>query len=151
MEAILEPELLICDPHHHLHDRPGHRYLIDEFKADVGSGHRVVKTIYVENKAYYRVGGPEAFRPVGETEFVVANEPDGLIAGIIGYIDLRLPEVSDVLAAHVEAGDGRFRGIRNLSQWDASDVVRHPRSTVTPGLLGDADFRRGFEEFGRSG
>ena len=33
-EEIIEPELEIVDPHHHLWDRPGHRFLIDQLLAD---------------------------------------------------------------------------------------------------------------------
>ncbi|GIS96791.1 MAG: hypothetical protein CM1200mP24_00750 [Gammaproteobacteria bacterium] len=29
-EVALEPDLPICDPHHHLWDHPGNRYLLDE-------------------------------------------------------------------------------------------------------------------------
>ena len=42
-EEILEPALPICDPHHHLWDHPGSRYLLDELLADTGSGHNVVR------------------------------------------------------------------------------------------------------------
>jgi hypothetical protein len=38
-EEIIEPGLPIIDPHHHLWDRPGYRYLFPELLADVGSGH----------------------------------------------------------------------------------------------------------------
>ena len=34
-EEILEPDLPIVDPHHHLWDRPGWRYLLDELLADL--------------------------------------------------------------------------------------------------------------------
>ena len=34
-EAILEPELPIVDPHHHLWDRPDWRYLLPELLADL--------------------------------------------------------------------------------------------------------------------
>jgi L-fuconolactonase len=44
-EEILEPELPICDPHHHLWDHPGRRYLLDELLADTGSGHNVLATV----------------------------------------------------------------------------------------------------------
>src|ERR1700733_2164410 len=37
-EEILEPALPIVDPHHHLWDHPGSRYLLDELLADVNSG-----------------------------------------------------------------------------------------------------------------
>ncbi|MBV9775672.1 MAG: hypothetical protein JO143_01345, partial [Acetobacteraceae bacterium] len=35
-EDILEPDLPIIDPHHHLWDRPGSRYYLDELLADTG-------------------------------------------------------------------------------------------------------------------
>ena len=34
-EHAIDPELPIVDPHHHLWDR-GSRYLLDEFRADLG-------------------------------------------------------------------------------------------------------------------
>ena len=45
-EPILEPELPIVDPHHHLWDRPDWRYLLDELLADTSSGHNIVATVY---------------------------------------------------------------------------------------------------------
>src|SRR5881397_2385892 len=36
-EPILEPELPIIDPHHHLWQRPGWRYLLDDLLTDTGS------------------------------------------------------------------------------------------------------------------
>ena len=36
-EAVLEPLLPIIDPHHHLWDLPGSRYLLPELLADTGS------------------------------------------------------------------------------------------------------------------
>src|SRR5262249_56703533 len=70
MEEILEPGRPICDPHHHLWDHPGRRYLLDELLADTGSGHHVVSTVFVECMSMYRAGGAPELRPVGETEFV---------------------------------------------------------------------------------
>lgn len=69
-EEVLEPQLPICDPHHHLWDYPQGRYLLDELLADVGSGHNVVSTVFMECGSMYRADGAEALRPVGETEFV---------------------------------------------------------------------------------
>ena len=104
--------------------------------------------MFVECGSGYRTDGPEAFRPVGETEFVVAADPDGFIAGIVGFADLTRPEVADVLAAHVEAGQGRFRGIRHASAWDASPDIRESHTKPPPDLLGQDDFRRGFATLG---
>ena len=50
-EPILEPELPIVDPHHHLWDRPGWRYLLDELLADTDSGHNIVATVFVQARA----------------------------------------------------------------------------------------------------
>ncbi len=118
-EAILEPELPIVDPHHHLWDRPtailqnlppsDHgfmdiirntpRYLVDELLKDLKSGHNIRGTIYMECGAMYRADGPDALKCVGETEFVngvAAMTASGLYgevracAGIVGHVDLRL-------------------------------------------------------------
>jgi L-fuconolactonase len=151
MEEILEPGLIICDPHHHLWDRPDNRYMMDELRADTGSGHRVEHTVFIDCRSGYRPGGPKAFRPVGETEFVVAADPDGFIAGIVSRVDLRLPEAGDVLAAHVEAGGGRFRGIRQSSVWEPSIPARLGTSNPPPGLLADPAFRSGFAALGQAG
>ena len=151
MANVLEPDLTICDPHHHLWDRPGTTYMTPELHADTGSGHRVDKTVFVECASGYRDDGPEALRPVGETEFVVRADPDGFIAGIVGFADLRAPEIADVLSAHVEAGQGRFRGIRHASAWDPSPDIRRSHTNPPPHLLADPGFRRGFAALGAAG
>ena len=98
-EAALEPELPIIDPHHHLWDHPGSRYMLDEILRDTDSGHRVRATVFVECMSMYRADGPEAMRPVGETEFVngiAAQSASGqygetrVAAGIVGFADLTL-------------------------------------------------------------
>ncbi len=157
-EEILEPDLPICDPHHHLWDHPGRRYLIDELVADTGSGHNVTSTVFVECMSMYRADGPQPMRPVGETEFVngVAAMsrsgrygPTRVAAGIVSFADLTLGEgVGPVLDAHMAASP-RFRGIRHAAGWDKSDQVRNSHTNPPPGLLGDARFRRGFAELAR--
>ena len=72
-EPILEPGLPIIDPHHHLWQRPGWRYLLDDLLKDTGSGHNIVATVYMEASSMYRDGGPEEMRPVGEVEFANGN------------------------------------------------------------------------------
>ena len=69
-EAILEPDLPIVDPHHHLWERPGWRYMLDDLLADTNSGHNIVATVFVQCRSMHRAGGPEEMKPVGETEFV---------------------------------------------------------------------------------
>ena len=69
-EEIIEPELPIVDPHHHLVDRPETgRYLLPELLADLGSGHNITATVYLEWLSMYRAAGPAELRPVGEIEF----------------------------------------------------------------------------------
>ncbi len=159
-EATLEPELPICDPHHHLWDLPKvvhppeRRYLLDDLLGDTGSGHNVVSTIYIECRAMYRADGPKAMRPVGETEFANGAAamsasgrygPTRVAAGIVGHADLTLGDaVQPVLEAHLAAGGGRFRGIRYSVSWVASDDVRNAYTHPPEGLYRDAEFRRGF-------
>ena len=74
-ERSLEPDLPICDPHHHFWDYrparlPYQRYLLDELLADIGAGHNVCSTVFIETRSMYRTQGPEELRPVGEIEFV---------------------------------------------------------------------------------
>ena len=153
-EDAIEPGLEICDPHHHLWDRPGTTYMLDELLADTGSGHTVVSTVFVECMSGYRTDGPEEMRPVGETEFVEAvavDEPMRACAGIVSFADLTLgSKVGDVLDAHAAASP-RFRGIRHASGWDASDEVRNSHTNPPRGLLGDDAFRAGFAELGSRG
>jgi L-fuconolactonase len=157
-EPILEPERPICDPHHHLWDHPGSRYLLDELLEDVDSGHNVVATVFVECASMYRAEGPEAMRPVGETEFVngiAAMSASGgygrtrIAAGIVGFADLCLgAAVGEVLDTHCARSD-RFRGIRHAAGWDAHPDVRNSHTNPFRGLLLDGAFREGFAQLRR--
>jgi L-fuconolactonase len=152
MEIALEPDLAICDAHHHLWNRADSRYLMEELRADTHSGHRVVATVFIECGFGYREDGPEAFRSVGETESVVAVDPDGFIAAIVGNVDLCLPEVEDVLAAHVQASKGRFRGVRYRNARDADPTIPVSANMPAAGALGETPaFRAGFASLGRAG
>ena len=149
---MVEPELPICDPHHHLWDLPQSRYLVDEFLDEFKDGHRVVKTVYVECLQMYRKGGPDALRPVGETEFVESiaatreanSGTTNVAAGIIGFADLTLgAAVRPVLEVHLKASL-RFRGVRHASAWDASDKVHNSHTRPTRDMLKSSAFREGF-------
>lgn len=153
-EAIIDPQRPIVDPHHHLWDRGGLRYLIEEMTDDIASGHNIVATVYVDCRSMYRAGGPEAFRPVGEVEFangVAAMSASGgygkaaICAGIVSHVNLLLGEAArPVLEAEIVAGNGRFRGIRHSSPWDADPEVAGVYATRPKGLLLDPTFRKGF-------
>ena len=171
-EAILDPDLPIVDPHHHLWDfrsfgtpeAPQHgfmtaiadarRYLLDDLHADTTSGHNVKATVFVECGAFYKADGPVDMRVIGETEFVngvAAMSASGLYgdfracAGIVSRADLILGDaVTPVLEAHIAAGGGRFRGIRNSASFEADKDVLGPLNRVEAGLYLSSDFRKGF-------
>ena len=149
-EPILEPSLPIVDAHHHFYDRPGWRYLADAFLADANTGHAVTASIHMQAQTRYWTEGSTAFRPVGETEYVAGlgdRAEEGaprLALGIVGHADLRTgAEVRGVLEAHIEAGRGRFRGIRHLTTWDADSTLVNPISAAPKGLLLDKRYREG--------
>jgi len=110
-EEIIEPELPIVDPHHHLWFHPDPvlaalerqesltvrsllpafrrhpRYLFDEFLADLNTGHDVRATVFVEVHAMYRARGPQMLQSVGEVEF--ANGMAAMAAsGLFGDIGI---------------------------------------------------------------
>ena len=152
VEDALEPELPICDAHHHLWEREGNKYMLDEILQDTSGGHRIINTIFVQCRTMYRKDGPEEMMPVGETEFVqgIAAQsasgqygPTAVAAGIVSFADLRLGAgVAPVLEAHEVAGRNRFSGIRQASAWHESpDITSH---CPIPRLLSDEKFREGF-------
>jgi predicted TIM-barrel fold metal-dependent hydrolase len=177
--VIIEPDLPIIDPHHHLWFLPEEflaalerqeslmlqtllptfrrraRYLFDEFLADLKTGHNMRATVYVEVHSMYRARGPAAMQSVGEIEFangMAAMAASGLFgdiamcAGLVGSVDLRLGDAAaEVLQAHIQAGGGRYRGVR------AKDVVYDAERNIlgnfggVPHLLLDSKFRAGFK------
>jgi predicted TIM-barrel fold metal-dependent hydrolase len=162
-EPILEPELPICDPHHHFWDFrtgriPYQRYLLHELIADVDCGHNVRSTVFIEAHAMYRAAGPAEMRPVGEVEFVqglAAASASGLYgqcraaAAIVGHADLKLGDrVEPVLEALQAASPNRFKGIRHIVTWDADPRVE---SRETQGVLSSAEFHAGAKALARMG
>lgn len=157
-EEALEPDLPICDPHHHLwRERKGAVqpcYMLDEFVEDLSGGHNIVSTVFIECGAEFRTDGPDALRCVGETDFVVdiAEQADAkgyghfhIAAGIVGTADLKTGDaVADVLDAQIEAGKGRFRGIRLGTLWHESPDIADHRTNPPQGLMLRDDFREGF-------
>jgi predicted TIM-barrel fold metal-dependent hydrolase len=158
-EQAIDPEIAICDPHHHLWDRQPsreqERYLIDEILEDMSGGHNIVSTVFVECGAMFKTEGLDAFRCVGETEFVngiaamCASGTYGatrIAKGIIGTVDFRIGDVAaDVLDAHIAAGGGRFCGIRLGAVWHESSDIRNHRSNPPRDLLLRDEFRAGFK------
>ncbi|WP_069164871.1 amidohydrolase family protein [Nocardia altamirensis] len=151
-EEILLPDLPIIDAHHHLWDRPGYRYLSEEFAADTGSGHNVIGTVHAECHTAYRTDGPPELAPVGETEYIAAlaaasdaaGGPTRLAAGIVGAADLSLgAAVDDVIGQHIAAGQGRFRGIRYDTIWYDHEAVEFTHPGHRPQMLAEPAVRAG--------
>ncbi len=130
--------------------------------ADIGGGHNIVATVFLECQAMYRKHGPAEMAPVGEVEFVngiAAMSASGnygpcrVAEAIIGHADLTLgARVRDVLEAQIAVGGGRFRGIRYGVSWDASDAIsRFASRVVPPHLARDPKFREGFAQLAKLG
>ena len=162
-EPTLEPEIAICDPHHHFWDFrseriPYQRYLLHELAADINCGHNLRSTVFIEARSMYRPDGPTELRPVGEVEFVqglAAASATGLYgrcraaAAIIGHADLKLGDrVEPVLQALEAASPNRFRGIRHTVTWNP-----HPEigNRETEGVLASPDYRAGARVLARMG
>jgi predicted TIM-barrel fold metal-dependent hydrolase len=165
-EPTLEPEMPICDPHHHFWDFrtariPYQRYLLHELAADMQGGHNVRSTVFIEARAMYRADGPEEMRPVGEVEFVqglAAASASGLYgpgraaAAIVGHANLNLGErVAPVLEALRAASPNRFRGIRHSVTWDPHPEVENTAAHKIEGQLASDQFRAGARVLARMG
>lgn len=152
VEEIIEPDLPIIDPHHHIWDPPGNGYGVGDLGADAATGHKVVATVCVQAHHGYRTTGPESLRCVGETEWIdaAANEAQRAgstfipCAGIVGFADLMLGRrVSEVLEAHRTASPSRFRGVRQSAARDPhfpAGIVLRP---APENMLADPAFRAG--------
>ena len=157
-EAALEPALPIIDPHHHFWDTPHRgRYFLPELLEDIGGGHNIVSTVFLECQAMYRKHGPANMAPVGEVEFVNGISamsasggygPCRVAEAIIGHADLTLgARAREVLEAELRVGGGRFRGIRHGVSWDPNDAIqKFATRSVPPHLVRDAKFREGFAQ-----
>lgn len=167
-EEIIEPTMPIIDPHHHLwslsdsfFEQHGgdvavgsRRYLLEEFLADVSTGHDVRATVYIEAdpmRPMYRPCGPESMRSVGEVEFatgVAAMAASGsfgrirVAAAVVAHTRLEQDEatLAAVLDSFRAIAGSRFRGIRQPTI-----------SSRVPGLLRDECFRRGFQLLAQRG
>jgi predicted TIM-barrel fold metal-dependent hydrolase len=156
IEDVVDPDAPIIDPHHHLWPAGGSLpYGLADLEADLGSGHNVVDTVFVECGAAYDRAGDDAFAPVSETSFVTGEAERSerqVMGGIVAHADLRDGGRLDaVLDAHAEAGRGRFRGIR-----DAGSHALHPEVLMIPGrapagLYADSAFRSGVARLGERG
>jgi predicted TIM-barrel fold metal-dependent hydrolase len=157
-EPALDPQRRIIDPHHHFSHHWG-GYGLDDLLGDTGAGHNVEATVYVQCGWEYRESGEERLKPLGETQAVLrlaeAAQARGaqtdVAAGIVGYADLLLGDaVEDVLAAQIDAGKGRFRGVRfAASRHESFQHGVLPRPPL--GLYADPAFLAGMRRLGKLG
>jgi L-fuconolactonase len=144
-EEAIEPDLPICDAHHHLWYHAESSYPIEDFIRDISAGHNIVRTVFLESWKSFWTADSRRMTPVAETEYIEnivskCARPE-VAAGIVGFADLTSGKaVEPVLESHLAAGKGRFRGVRHTTVWDASSEFR----SVGKGLLLDSNFRWGF-------
>ena len=178
-EEILEPDLAIIDPHHHLWDlRPllgafpeprdgfistlalSPYYTFDQLHADAASGHNVIATVFMECGAFYRAGASDALKVLGEVEYVngvAAQGASGLYgnyrpcAGIVGHADLLLGAAAGEVLDALQAASPRFRGIRHRGVWDADPTVLGGAFNHVEQLYADPRFREGFAQLAQRG
>ena len=158
-QEILDPDLEIIDPHHHLYPAyhwvpDGKPFLLQEFARDLTAGHRVVATVYVECSQLFKRTGPEHLRGNGEAEFAAVTArlaetghfgPARMCEGFVGTADLMRPDrLDEVLDGLTAASDGRLRGIRYPTNWDPDPAINpSKRPFAARGVMADATFRHG--------
>lgn len=158
-EPALDPDQPIIDSHHHLYQRPGLRYLLDEYLADLACGHDIRATVAVQARAMLRADGPAELASLGETEFLNGQAamsasgiygPQSVAAGIVGHVDLAMGDrLRPVLEQHIAAAngltrdDGRFCGIRQPLTWDQDSTLLNPAYPTSETLADSDAFREG--------
>jgi len=114
-------------------------YTIDDYLRDA-DGQNLVKSVHLDV-------GWDPRDPVGETRWLqqIADQ-HGFPHGIVGYADLSMPDVAEVLDAHAEHAN--FRGIRQSMNYhpdEAKTYQSRPEVSRTP------EWRRGFRELRNRG
>lgn len=159
-EEPVDPDRVIVDPHHHLWDNRGGTYQAAELLADTRGGHNVTHTVFVECRSKYDREAEAHLQPVGETRYVAAQaaETERLgqgatrIAGIVSFADMMLGDaVEEVLAAHDEAGNGLFRGIRHAVSADPHPDVPDGHMDPFDRMQTTPEFHAGVAKLGDMG
>ena len=158
IEETLEPDLPICDPHHHFWDHrleriPYQEYLLPELVDDITSGHNVTSTVFIEARSMYRENAPDHMKPIGEVEFVQGLAAAGAsgvygssraAAAIVGHANLNLGSaVREVLEALQQASPNRFRGIRHSVTWDPHPEIENTALHKIESQMLSTDFQDG--------
>ena len=158
-EAALEPDLPIIDPHHHFWDS-SHRgqYLLPELLDDIGGGHNIVSTVFLECRAMYRAHGPRHMAALGEVEFVAGqaamsasgNYGSCRVAEVIiggGDLTAGAANVRELMEAEIVASGGRLRGMRHGVAWSEHEAIyKFASRPVKLHQVMDPVFRQGFAQ-----
>ena len=149
-------EFVVVDAHFHLIDPDTNPYPWlepDATRPDVFGGRDdLLRHTFLEGH-YKRLAEPVGIAkavhlqanwdpsdPLGETVWLHENiERTGFPDAVIGFANLSLPDVGEVLAAH--ASYPRIRGIRHILNWHPDPSMRH---TDREDYLWADDWRRGF-------
>lgn len=160
-EEIVDPGRVIIDTHHHLWSPGGLiEYSLEDLWADTGSGHNIVKTVFMECHSNYYDEGPEHLRSLGEVDYVteLAERTDrdangrAKIAAMVTNFDLRQGDgVEDLVHRHREASKGRFRGIRQALANARPNEGILLEAAGPQDLYKDPDFLRGMRVLGNMG
>lgn len=154
-------DIAIIDPHFHLWDLETNYYpwLSDGVKPSAFGDYTAInKTYLIEDfledaknqnlvKAVHLDVGFDPKNPAGETRWLQGiADVHGFPHGIVGYADLRKPDVGDLLDEHLQYAN--FRGIRQSMNYHtdtAKTYLTEPEVSRTP------EWRRGFKELARRG
>ncbi|WP_233270302.1 amidohydrolase family protein [Chachezhania sediminis] len=157
-EDIVDPEREIVDPHHHLWQRGGPGYMLEDLWADTDTGHNVVQTIYIECRSFYDEDAAPELQSVAETRTVAgicrASEeaPDKAhIAGIVAHADLSREDLPALLDAHLEAAGDYLVGFRHSGARDAEPENLYIPGRGYEGQYTDPAFQRGVQLLGERG
>ena len=155
-EEIIEPDIAICDPHHHFWDkrteRDYPRYQLDELLADITSGHNVRSTVFIEARSMYNANLPADKSSIGEVEYVQgisAASASGIYgesrmaASIIGNANLNLGEGVRPILESLSSASNRFKGIRHSVTWDPHPEVENTALHKYEGQLISDKFQAG--------
>ncbi len=160
-EDIFDPERAIIDTHHHLWSGAGLiPYSLEDFWADTGSGHNLVKSVFMECHSNYYTDGPEHLRSLGEVAYVTeladrtAADTTGQaeIAALVTTFDLRQGDgVEELVHQHRETSKGRFRGIRQALANARSGEGLLLEAVSPKDIHKDPDFIKGMQILGKMG
>ena len=128
-EDIIWPNLKIIDPHHHLWKRQKSVYEVDQFMNDAGSGHNIIKTVYIECGAYYLENGPDYLKSLGEVQHITKiiesskeTSERSIISGIVSKVDLRSEGLRGLLGKHLKVAGKSLKGVRHSAAFSQDSL-----------------------------